>query len=123
MSPDDIQVLRQHVEDLFAAHAIVHNLEDKALALARETAEKNLDRALASMDRRLEGMNEFRSSLTDITSNAVSREEYNSAHKALDEKYDSRTRALERMTYMAMGGVMLAGMVVNLVLYFVTRKT
>jgi len=123
MSPDDIHILRQHVEDLFAAHASIHDLEGKALILARETAERNLERALTSMDKRLEGMNEFRASLSDITGRAVTRDEYNTAHHALDEKYDSRVRALERMIYMATGGVLLAGMVVNLILYFVTKKT
>jgi hypothetical protein len=119
---NDIDILRQHIEDLFIAHAQIHALEEKALILAREGAERNLQRALDAMEKRLEGMNEFRSSLSDITSNAVSRDEYNTAHHALDEKYDSRVRSLERMIYMATGGVLLAGMVVNLVLYFVTKK-
>lgn len=121
-SPDDVQLLRQHIEDLFSAHANVHELEGKALILARESAQRSLDNALTSMDKRLEGMNEFRASLSDMSSKAISRDEYMTAHAALDEKYDGRVRALEKMIYIGVGGAMLAGVVVNIILYFLTKK-
>jgi hypothetical protein len=93
---DEIKVLRQHVEDMFAMHTKVHELEDKALILAKQNADVSLKTALASMDARLEGMNEFRATVSDLVGKAVTRLEYDAAHRALDAKYDDRFLSLEK---------------------------
>ncbi len=119
---NDIDILRQHVEDLFAAHAREHALEQRALILARENADTALERALLSMDKRLEGMNEFRATISDISGKTVSRVEWNTAHQSLSDKTEDRFRALERLVYMATGGVLLMGVVVNLIMYFIKGR-
>jgi len=119
---NDIDIVRQHVEDLFTAHAREHELEQRALIIAREGTEKALERALAAMDKRLEGMNEFRATISDISSKTVSRAEWTTAHQALSDKTEERFRALERLVYMATGGVMLMGVVVNLIMYFIKGR-
>jgi len=45
--------------------------------------------ALAAQDRRLEGMNEFRKSLSDLSNRFVTNEMYDSEHKALQAKVDA----------------------------------
>lgn len=42
--------------------------------------------AYASMEKRLEGMNEFRDTLRDQASKFITREEYEAKHRQLDDK-------------------------------------
>jgi alkylhydroperoxidase/carboxymuconolactone decarboxylase family protein YurZ len=74
------EFLEQRIDDLQSS------VNDKLTALdsAREKAEQQ-------MNKRLEGMNEFRETLSDQAARLMPRTEYDFAHKSLDEK----VRALE----------------------------
>ena len=82
----DLVSLRDHMEALCNTRtrqyfAAIGNCEDKIEALERAVGEKFqwLDRSTsqtaAVMDKRLEGMNEFRDSLRDLTARLATREE------------------------------------------------
>jgi hypothetical protein len=78
---DDEVSLRDYLEARFVEHEKAH----AQLALALRVA-------LDSMDKRLDGMNEFRNSLNDVTTRAVSRELFDQRVSATDE----RLKLLER---------------------------
>ena len=119
---DDIRALRQHVEDLFAAHYRVHDMEAIARVLAKKNADESLLVALSAMDKRMEAANELRGALSDLSKEAISRTEYSAAYKSLDDKYDSKYNSLSKLVWMGLGAVGIAGGLVNLILYFVTKR-
>ena len=57
--------------------------KDYALQIASTAAKDASEKALASVDRRLEQMNEFRGSLNDVVSTMLPRSEYESKHEGL----------------------------------------
>ena len=64
--------------------------------------------ALATLDRRLEGMNEFRKSLSDLSNRFVTIDMYDSEHKALEAKmeaYTERIGEVEQAQARAQGAV------------------
>lgn len=96
--------------------------QEKAVQAALAAAEKAVDKALASNDRRLEGMNEFRSSLSDLQSNLITRREAVALIDAVGQKVDTlkeqaaneagRGHGAERAraTLIAVAGVVIAAL-------------
>jgi hypothetical protein len=56
---------------------------DRLLDEKFRSRDKAVEVALSGMDRRLEGMNEFRAALNDLTKTLVSRTEYDTAHREI----------------------------------------
>lgn len=76
------------------AHHEVHKTEDRVRTDTKE-----------EMNRRLEGMNQLR----EENARFITRAEYGSAHKSLDERVDT----LARLVYIGLGIVLLAGLVIG----------
>jgi hypothetical protein len=95
---DAVQRLEKSVAASFATHERIHTVE-----------KLQVDKAESAMNKRLEGMNEFRSALQDQASKAVTRELF-------DAKFDALAEAInkieKRMAYYsgaaAAGGFLLA---------------
>jgi hypothetical protein len=56
------------------------------ISIAMSAAEKAITKADSALEKRLDGMNEFRASLNDQNAQFLPRAEYGVQHKALDEK-------------------------------------
>jgi hypothetical protein len=65
--------------------------------------EQSIIIAKESMDKRLEGMNEFRNSLKDQNSTFIPRQEFEAKHEILVNKIDS----MQKMIYIAIGGLLV----------------
>ena len=115
MANDDVP-LRQFLDQRWQDHTAVHQAEGEAR-----------DKALASMDKRLDAMNEFRASLNDVVGQTVSRENYETRHSELDrriqaiernmvrqEALDSTTAELAR-TRRALALTIIGGVVITIV--------
>ena len=63
---------------------------DKAIDKALHSIEEARKEAQTAMEKRLEGMNEFRDQLRDQASRFITREEYTTGHKPLEEKISSK---------------------------------
>ena len=59
-----------------------------------EGQEKAVDTALVAQNVRLDGMNEFRKSLSDLSNRFVTTEMYSSEHKALEAKMEATTERI-----------------------------
>jgi hypothetical protein len=114
---DDIKALREFVEQYIANHAKEHELLGMALVLAREVSEKDLMRTSTALEKRLEGMNEFRAQLTDAQATYATRGDM----KALGDKYDAKIDGINRLVYMAVGVVLFIGMFSGLIIYFIRK--
>ena len=65
----------------------------------REAAAKEaLSTATTALDKRLDGMNEFRATLRDQSSQFMSRQEYEGKHEALSNRITQLERSSERST-------------------------
>ena len=64
-----------------------------------QTLEKNTDTARQSMEKRLEGMNEFRQQLKDQNATFITKEDYDSKQQILNTKIE----ALEKIVYIGLG--------------------
>jgi hypothetical protein len=76
------------------AHHEVHRAEGKVLEDTKE-----------AMNNRLEGMNQLR----EENAKFITRAEYTSSHKSLDDRVDT----LARLVYIGLGIVLLAGLVIG----------
>jgi hypothetical protein len=113
---DDSVPLRDYVELRWSDHESVHQSE----ALARQ-------RALDSMDQRLDAMNEFRASLNDVVNQSVPREMYDQRHAELDRRIQEVERNMVRQgaldaanselarTRKALAYTILGGVVITLI--------
>jgi hypothetical protein len=81
-------------EERWTAHHAVHATESKVVADTKE-----------EMNRRLNSMNELR----EENARFITRDEYGSAHKSLDDRVDT----LARLVYIGLGIVLLAGLVIG----------
>jgi hypothetical protein len=71
---------------------------DKAIQAALASAEKAVAKAETANERRFEGVNEFRTALSDQTATFIPRAEYDAAHDALTDRVNAnadRVAALE----------------------------
>jgi hypothetical protein len=73
------------------------NLQDKAVQAALNSAERAVTKAETATEKRFEGVNEFRSALSDQSQNLLSRSEYATAHQSLIEKIDGLTTRVAAM--------------------------
>ena len=64
---------------------------EQRLDIRQKSNENSLDIASDELNRRLEGMNEFRKSLTDQTNTFLTREIWDREHRNLSEKIDQIT--------------------------------
>ena len=86
--------------------------------------ERALQIAEAGMNRRLEGMNEFRKALEDSEKKYITRTEWDAGHskltdtvRDLDRAVDRRLRTLERTIWMATGAVGLIAFLMNIFVF------
>jgi len=68
---------------------------DKATVLKVDALDKATILASQQMEKRLEGMNEFRESLRDQNATFVRKDEYDTKHEALEKTFNVRVSALE----------------------------
>jgi hypothetical protein len=92
---DRIKLLDERYATQTKALDAAFKAAEQAVAVALANAEKATAKAEAAADRRLEGMNEFRSALSDQTKTLLSRAEYTPAHEAVIERI---TAASERVS-------------------------
>lgn len=59
-----------------------------AVSAALSSSEKAISKAEMANDKRFESVNEFRAALGDQASTLLTRNEYNTEHRALEEKVD-----------------------------------
>ena len=81
--------LKDYIEERLSL--LIQNVADKL-----EYLDKARDKAEEQMNRRLEGMNEFRAALTDQSGRMLSRKEFESSHSFLDEKVRAVEAALAK---------------------------
>lgn len=65
MQTEDDPITRRESALRWDAHAELHSAHERAHDQEHDMTEKALDKAVGAMDKRLEGMNEFRASLKD----------------------------------------------------------
>lgn len=87
----DMQVkfLKEMIEDAEKAHDEHQEEITRALDERFRSQEKALATALAANEKRLDGMNEFRSTLSDQSKTFINRLEHNSLISSTNEKFDS----------------------------------
>ena len=68
---------------------------DKATVLKVDALDKATILASQQMEKRLEGMNEFRESLRDQNATFVRKDEYDTKHEALEKTFNVRVSSLE----------------------------
>lgn len=68
--------------------------------------------ALAAMDKRLDGMNEFRNQLKDQTANFSTKESVDTQMQMLESKIE----ALQKLVYIGIGGVLTLQIIITIVL-------
>lgn len=68
--------------------------QEKAVAERLAEKDKRDSERAASMEKRLDGMNEFRQTLSDQAATFLSRAAYDDAHKALEDKVEAGDRAI-----------------------------
>ena len=68
-----------------------------------DSIEKSTNLAKEDMERRLEGMNEFRTQLKDQTATFINRGEYDTKHQLLLDSLNN----LSKIIYMGLGGVLV----------------
>lgn len=93
-------------------HSEAHNREHLAHERIHAVEKIQVDKAEIQMNKRLEGMNEFRQALTDQSNRGVTREYYDVRHEELKEKVSTIEK---RMAYYA-GGAAMAGAAVAVIL-------
>jgi hypothetical protein len=81
MSKEDVEISKEWLELKFKSVEELVETKLKAIEEARRLA-------LSSMEKRLDGMNEFRQSLNDMRSSYITRETYDSRHEAIMKEVD-----------------------------------
>lgn len=89
---DDVRILEERVVQL-AEHIESHILY----------SEKAVDKAEESMCKRLEGMNEIRSQLSDQAKTFLTQEAYNAGHRLLEVKVET----LQKFMYIITGALLV----------------
>ncbi|MEA3210971.1 MAG: hypothetical protein QOE70_4028 [Chthoniobacter sp.] len=87
------KALRAAIDAQDRATSIALIASDKATAAALASAERAVAKAEAAAERRFEGVNEFRSALSDQQSTLMPRNEVTAALMAINEKSDGRFTA------------------------------
>lgn len=102
--------------------------QDKAVQAALLAAKEAVLKAEVASEKRFESVNEFRRTLSDQTNTFLPRPEYDSNHKALEDKIDALTDRMNRSDgkssglnagwgYLA-GAIGLAATVISIILAF-----
>lgn len=73
------------------------DLAEKAVAAALAAAEKASDKADKATEKRFDGVNEFRQTLSDQAATLLSRVEYTAAHRPLIDRIDALAGRIERI--------------------------
>jgi Rad3-related DNA helicase len=87
----------------------VKHLEDK-IKLNTEGTERALEIATKEMERRLEGMNEFREQLEKQTRTFLTKEEYELKHQLMQQKLN----IISKIVYIGIGVVIVLELVLKL---------
>lgn len=101
---DDVRILEEKVVQL-AEHIESHILY----------SERAVDKAEEAMCKRLEGMNEFRSQLSDQSKTFLTVTVYDANHKLLETKIE----ALQKIAYTGLGIVALLSFIIPIILHFI----
>ena len=97
--------LREHWQ---VAHAEVHAMLDRALAMARD-----------DVNRRLDGMNELRQQIASERGFYLSRELFDREHSQLREQIDARLKILENKGSNLDGRLWMVGAMISLIVSLV----
>ena len=94
-------------------HSEVDHLEQK-MNITHLKNDEALRSAKDEMNRRLEGMNEFRKQLEKQTVTFLSREEYEAKHQLINHKIEG----LSKMVYIGVGILIVVQIAIGVVLHF-----
>lgn len=95
-----VQTALAAVAETARVHAEAHQREHISHERIHAVEKIQVDKAEVSMNKRLEGMNEFRQALTDQANRAVPREYYDSRHEDLRQRVADGDRANEEKIVM-----------------------
>lgn len=84
-----VDTLKEYTEQRFTD-------QDKAVQAALQAAKEAVIKAETATEKRFEATNEFRGQLADQTATLLPRSEYDSNHKALEDKIDALTDRMNR---------------------------
>lgn len=92
----DTVTLREYVDMRFQA-------QDRAVQAALAAVKEENQKTERTMEKRFEGVNEFRKALEDNTKTFLPRPEYTGAHQALVEKIELNTKRVDEIVAKNMG--------------------
>ena len=95
----------------------ITHLEQK-MNITNSKNDEALRSAKDEMNRRLEGMNEFRNQLEKQAGTFISRDEYTAAEKLVNAKIDS----ISKMVYIGVGILIVVQIAIGIVLNFIPTK-
>jgi hypothetical protein len=121
----DPVTLRQFFERIIEERSKAHSAELSAVREAQGLRDQALQEAKRDMDRRLEGMNEFRAEIERVQATFLRRDEYTISHTGLEKRLndsedasDKRMRALERLVWIGVG----IALVINLMAGYLWKR-
>ena len=82
---------------------------------------KSVETALAAMDKRLESMNEFRATVSDVQSRSITREMFESQHEQVKERLNALESFRGRASLVATGIAITAGTMGAIVGFILTK--
>lgn len=88
--------LKAHVDRQFALLDQLRAEADKRYEQRFQSQEKAIDKSDTATDKRFEGVNEFRQTLSDQTARFLTRDEYDRAHLDLIAKVEQSVKTLEQ---------------------------
>jgi hypothetical protein len=94
---DKVEGLDRLTESKFVTHKTMLDSNAAQVSLALAAAEKAIDKADIATEKRFEGVNEFRATLTDQARTFIGRPEYTTAQKSLNDKLDIAASRLSRL--------------------------
>ena len=125
----EVSVLREKVEQLFAAHVKEHAALADALKLARESDQVRLQAALNSIDHRFDLANETKAMQSQTLANTVSRNEWHMANESIKasvdsmrERLDERLRNIDARINLAAGAAAVIASIITALIAFIVRR-
>ncbi len=98
-------------------HSEVNHLEEKMI-ITNAKNDEALKSAKGEMERRLEGMNEFREQLDRQATTFISRSEYDVKHENIVQKIDS----ISKMVYIGVGILVVVQVVIGIVIDLIAKQ-
>ena len=96
---------KEYIDERLRSQSEIQKVLSKKNAEALKKAEKE-------MERRLEGMNEFRAQLENQTREFITREQYELSERLINQKIDN----LSRLVYIGVGMIIILEVVLNILI-------